>query len=140
LCQQTKQTNKHLQTTKKQVMKKLIVIAVLVLGFNSAVAGTNTTNAGKVDASSMIDMTPIKKRHTADVNTVNSNTNTIAKPATITNVPANNMTTKGFSNNPTAIGTTGSVNMNGVGANISSVADQTHDADAAPNAVIVNYN
>ena len=124
-------------------MKKLIVIAVLVLGFSSAFAGTNTTNAGKVDASSMIDMTPIKKRHTADANMVNGNTNTIAKPATIANVTTNDMTTVGFSNNPAALGTNGSVkNNNGVGANISKAADQMLDksTDAASNAIIVNYN
>jgi hypothetical protein len=135
LCQQTKQTT----ILKKQVMKKLLVIAALIVSFSNAFAAS--TSSANVNASSMIDMTPIKKHHTTVANMVEGNTNTIAKPATtVTNVPANNMTTKGFSNNPTAIGTTGSTNLNGVGANISTVADQTHDANAAPNAVIVNYN
>jgi hypothetical protein len=86
-------------------------------------------------------MTPIKKRHTAAtmVNSESNNTTATAKQVNITTT--NNMTTKGFSNNPSAIGSTGTVKVNGgVGANISTVAEQTHDTDAAPTAIIVNYN
>ncbi len=125
-------------------MKKLLVIAALIVSFSNVFAGSTATNAGKAEAVSLIDMTPMRKHHTA-ANTVNSNTSTIAKPTTTTvnNVAANNMTTAGFSNNPSAIGSTGTTKPNnGVGANISTVANQLLDknVDAAPNAIIVNYN